>query len=198
MSLRQHFRPRRTASVAIATAGIAGSLIGGLALADSANAAPPVHHPNGYVTVDSCTGVSGKIAFTPGLRRVLLRQTTGILTGTTSGCSDAFTGPMTGNGSISAVLSGKASLNQENFTGTFTINWPGGHLNPSNGTLSVHALGNHQFSVNGTVTSGADTGSVLSLGYLTTAQQGTGLLGHPVVSQSYVNTSPLSLARNIG
>jgi hypothetical protein len=198
MSLRQHLSTRR-AAVAIASVGIAGSLFGGLAAAGNAVAATPsVHHPDGFVTVDSCTTVSGKITYSPGLRNTLLRQTSGVLTGTTSGCSDAFSGAMPGTGSFTAVLSGKASLAAENFGGTFTINWPGGTLNPSNGTLSVHALGNKQYSVNGTVTSGADTGSELSFGYVTTTQKGTGTKLHPVVSQHYVNTAPLGLARNIG
>jgi hypothetical protein len=194
MSLRQHLSPRRTA-VAIASLGIAGSLFGGLAAAGNAVAAP-VHEPRGFVTVDSCTSVSGKINYSPGLRKTLLRQTTGVLTGTTSGCSDVFNGAMPGTGSFTAVLSGKASLAAENFSGTFTINWPGGSLNPSNGTLAVHALGNKEYSVSGTVTSGADTGSELSLGYLTTTQKGSGTKLHPVVSQNYVNTAPLALARN--
>lgn len=198
MSFRKHLSTR-SAKVALATAGIAGSLIGGVAAAGSAGAAAPaVHHPNGYVTIDSCTSVSGKITFTPGLRKTLVRRTTGVLTGTTSGCSSAFTGAMPGTGSFSAVLSGRASLAAENFTGTFTINWPGGTLNPSNGTLAVHALGSKQYSVNGTVTSGSNVGSVLSFGYLTTTQKGTGRVGHPVVWQRYVNTNPLALSRNIG
>jgi hypothetical protein len=96
------------------------------------------------------------------------------------------------------VADNKASLAAENLTGTFTINWPGGTLNPSNGTLSVTAQGGNQYAVSGTVTSGADTGSVLSLGYLTTTQKGTGTKLHPVVSQQFVNTAPLALARNIG
>jgi hypothetical protein len=104
---------------------------------------------------------------------------------------------MTGSGSLTAVLSGKASLAAENFAGTFTINWPSA-LNPSNGTLSVTAQGNHQYSVNGTITSGADTGAVLSLGYLTTTQKGTGTKAHPVVLQNFVNTSPLAVSRNFG
>lgn len=197
MSLRQHLPTRRSAAVAIASVGIAGSLFGGLAAAGNAVAAP-VQHPDGVVTVDSCTSVSGKITYSPGLRKLLARQTTGVLTGTTSGCSDSFSGSMPGNGSFTAVLSGKASLAAENFGGTFTINWPGGALNPSNGTLSVTALGNKQYSVTGTVTSGADLGSELSLGYVTTTQKGTGTKLHPVVSQSYVNTAPLALSRNGG
>jgi hypothetical protein len=199
MSLRQHLTTRRSATVALATVGIAGSLLGGLGAAGNAlAAAPSVQHPDAFVTVDSCSSVSGAISFSPGLRKTFARSTTAVLSGTTAGCSDAFTGAMPGNGSFTAILSGRASLATENFTGTFTVNWPGGTLNPSNGTLGVVAQGNHQYSVSGTVTSGADTGSVLSLGYLTTTQKGTGTKLHPVVSQKFVNTAPLALARNNG
>jgi hypothetical protein len=194
----QHLRPRRSAAVALATVGIAGSVLGGLAAAGSAVAAAPHAHPDGFVTVDSCTAVSGNITYSPGLRKVVARQVTGVLSGRVSGCSDGFSGAMAGTGSVTAVLSGKASLAAENFTGTFTINWPGGSLNPSNGTLNVRAVGAKQYAVSGTVTSGADTGSVLSFGYLTTTQKGIGGPVHPVVSQQFVNTSPLALARNFG
>jgi len=195
MSLRHNvLRAGRPAALALTAVGIAGGLFAGLpAAADAATL-----HPDGYTTVDSCSSVAGSIHFTPGLRKTYARQTSAVLTGTTSGCSDEFSGALPGSGSFSAVLSGKASLAAENFSGTFTINWPGGSLNPSNGTLGVQALGNHQYHVSGTVTSGADTGSVLSFGYLTTSQKGTGTKLHPVTSQQFVNTAPLALARNLG
>lgn len=190
----------RRAAVAVATVGAAGSLLAGLAGAATASAATvhPAAHPNGTVTVDGCTSVSGSLNFTPGLRTTLARNTTAVLTATTAGCSDAFSGPMAGTGSLSEVLTGSASLAAENFSGTFTINWPGGSLAPSNGTVSVRAQGNHQYAMTGTVTSGADTGAFVQLGYLTTLNKGNGTKRHPVVAQQFVNTSQLSLTRNGG
>lgn len=193
MSLRPTSHLGRSAAVTLATVGLAGGLFAGLAGAANAQV-----QPAGYTTVDSCTSVSGSIHYSPGLRKLLQRQTSAVLSGTTSGCSDAFSGPMSGSGSFTAILSGKVSLAAENFSGTFTINWPGGTLNPSNGTLAVNAQGNQQYLVTGTVTGGADTGTVLSFGYLTTSQTGTGTKLHPVTSQQFVNTAPLALARNFG
>jgi hypothetical protein len=189
-------RPSRRTAVAIATAGVAGSLIAGFAGAGTALAAPA--HPNGFSVVDSYSSVSGSINYAPGLRKALAHNVTGVLTATASGYSNAFNGPAAGNGSFTAILQGKATLASQNYSGTFTINWPAGTLNPSNGTLSVHSLGNHQYSVTGTVTSGADTGASLSFGYLTTSQKGTGTKAHPVTMQNFVNTSPLTLSRNFG
>ena len=100
-------------------------------------------------------------------------------------------------GSFSAVLSGTASLAAENFAGTFTINWPGGSLNPSNGTLTVTEA-NGLETVSGSVTSGFDTGSAFATQYVITGQTGRGTALHPVTAQTYTNTQPLTLARNEG
>src|SRR5215831_2106218 len=63
---------------------------------------------------------------------------------------------------ITAVMSGTANVNAENFSGTFTINWPAGSgFNPSNGNLTVTEA-NGLENVSGTVTSGFDTGTALT------------------------------------
>src|SRR5690242_3126312 len=118
ISLRPAARRARTALVttAVAGAGLAGVLgMGGVAAAAS-------HAPNGYVTIDSCTGVAGQITFSPGLVKVKKPLVHAVLTGTTSGCSDIFSGAIGGTGTITAVLSGHANLGAQNFGGTFTIN----------------------------------------------------------------------------
>jgi hypothetical protein len=190
-------RSRRTATIALATAGVAGSLIAGVAAAGAAVAAPA--HPDGFSVVASCTSVSGSINYSPGLRKGLLRNTSAVLNATTAGCSNAFTGAESGTGTLTAILHGKASPASQNLAGTFTLNWPASSgFNPSNGNLSVRSMGNHQYAVSGTVTSGFDTGSVLSLGYLTTSQKGNGTKAHPIVRQNFVNTTPLALSRNLG
>lgn len=188
---------RRRTALTLATAGVAGSLIAGFAGAGTAFAAPA--QPASYSVVASCSSVSGAIHYSPGLRKALARNVTGVLSATTAGCSSAFTGAMSGSGTLTAILHGKASLAAENFSGTFTINWPASSgYNPSNGNLSVIAKGSHQYAVQGTVTSGYDTGAVVSLGYLTTSQKGNGTKAHPVTRQTFVNTSPLTLSRNLG
>ena len=53
-------------------------------------------------------------------------------------------------------------------------------------------------TISGSVTSGFDTGTAVALQYLTTHNTGRGTALKPVIAQSYVNTQPLTLARNIG
>src|SRR5207244_3470510 len=81
---------------------------------------------NGWVVTDTCTSVAGKITYSPGLRTSKLKAEHAVLTGTASGCSDIYTGGLSGTGTFTAILSGTASVNAENFSGTFTINWPAG------------------------------------------------------------------------
>src|SRR5690349_10417208 len=92
ISLRPAARRARTALVttAVAGAGLAGVLgMGGVAHAAS-------HAPNGWVTIDTCTGVAGKISYSPGIVKVTKKNVQAVLTGTTSGCSDIFSGAIGG------------------------------------------------------------------------------------------------------
>jgi hypothetical protein len=121
-----------------------------------------------------------------------------VLTGTTSGCSDIFSGAVGGTGTFTAVMSGHANLSAENFSGTFTINWPAGiGWNPSNGSLTVTEA-NGLETVSGSVSSGFDTGTAFAMQYVITGQTGTGGPLHPVTAQTYTNTQSLTLSRNEG
>ena len=194
ISLRPAARRARTALVTTvaAGAGLAGVLgMGGVAHAAS-------HGPNGFVVIDSCTGVSGKIIYTPGIVKVAKRNVHAVLTGTTSGCSDIFTGAVGGTGTLTAVMHGTVNLSAENFSGTFTINWPAGSgWNPSNGSLTVTEA-NGLENVSGSVTSGFDTGTAFAMQYVVTGQTGVGGPKHPVTAQTYTNTQSLTLSRNEG
>ena len=194
ISLRPAARRARTALVTTvaAGAGLAGVLgMGGVAHAAS-------HTPNSFVVIDSCTGVSGKITYSPGMVKVKKPLIHAVLTGTTSGCSDIFSGAIGGTGTFTAVMSGHANLSAENFSGTFTINWPAGSgWNPSNGTLTVTEA-NGLENVSGSVTSGFDTGTVFAMQYVITGQTGRGTALHPVTAQTYTNTQSLTLSRNEG
>ena len=194
ISLRPAARRARTALVTTvaAGAGLAGVLgMGGVAHAAS-------HGPNGFVVIDSCTGVSGKIIYTPGIVKVAKRNVQAVLTGTTSGCSDIFTGAVGGTGTLTAVMHGTVNLSAENFSGTFTINWPAGSgWNPSNGSLTVTEA-NGLENVSGSVTSGFDTGTAFAMQYVITGSTGRGTALHPVTAQTYTNTQSLTLSRNEG
>ena len=194
ISLRPAARRARAALVTTvaASAGVAGLLgMGGVAHAAT-------HSVNGWVTIDSCTGLSGSISYSPGLLKARNRSVQAVMNGTTSGCSDVFSGPMSGTGTFTAVMTGKARLGAENFSGTFTINWPAASgFNPSNGTLTV-TESNGLETISGSVTSGFDTGTALAAQYVFTGKTGSGTIAHPVKAQTYTNTQPLTLSRNEG
>jgi hypothetical protein len=194
MNVIRHMVARRVRA-ALVTAVAAGAGLAGLLGIGGGVAHAGV---NGWVVTDTCTSVAGKITYSPGLRTSKLKAEHAVLTGTTSGCSDLYTGGLSGTGTFTAILSGTASVNAENFSGTFTINWPAGSgFNPSNGTLSVTDV-NGLETISGSVTSGFDTGTAIALQYVTTHNTGRGTALKPVIAQSYVNTQPLTLARNLG
>jgi hypothetical protein len=179
---------RRTiVAAAVAGTALAGALGGGTA----AHAAT-----DGIVVRQQCTGVTGQISYKPGLLATQTRPVNAALSATTTGCSDLFGGAQAGSGSLTAALTGNASLAAENFSGTFTINWPAtSGLNPSNGTLTVTESGGTEL-VNGTITTGAFPGSPVHFAYQTTTNTGTGTKKHPVTAQAFVNTQPLQITQN--
>ena len=191
MNIKHRARLALVSTVA-AGAGLAGVL--GVA----GTAAASTGQPNGFVVVTSCTGVQGKITYTPGLRTSVLKPVTAVLTGTISGCSNLFSGTIAGSGQFTAVLSGTADKNAENFGGTFTINWPAGSgFNPSTGSLSVTEA-NGLENISGTVSAGFETSAPVAMQYVVTGSKGTGTKLHPVVSQTYTNTQSLTLSENTG
>ena len=180
----------------VSTVAAGAGLAGVLGVAGTASAS--TGQPNGFVVVTSCTSVQGKITYTPGLRTSVLKPVTAVLTGTISGCSNLFSGTIAGSGQFTAVLSGTADKNAENFGGTFTINWPAGSgFNPSNGNLTVTEA-NGLENVSGTVTSGFDTGTALAWQYVITGHTGRTGTKKGITAQTYTNTQSLNLSRNEG
>jgi len=140
-----------------------------------------------YFVAGSCTNVAASVTYAPGLRKAKAKAGHAALNGIISDCSDEL-GPFGGTGSISAVLSGKASFDAENFTGTFSVAWPASSgLVASDGTLTVTDTDGTE-TVSGTVTSGAFPGGLLALELTTTAHSGTGTKKSPVTSQLFANT----------
>ena len=198
MSITKHLATRRVRTALVTTVAAGAGLASLLGMSGAASASTAQGHINGWVVATSCTGVSGKISYSPGLRSTKLKAEHAVLTGTTSGCSNIFDGALSGTGTITAILSGTASKAAENFSGTFTINWPAGSgFNPSNGNLTV-SESNGLETVSGSVTSGFETGSEFAVQYVITGGKGSGTKAHPVVSQNYTNTQPLTLSVNEG
>jgi hypothetical protein len=203
MSISQRLAAR-TARTALVTAAAGGATlaallgVGGIAQASTVHAAASHAGPNGWVVTDTCTGVAGSISYSPGLRNTVLKKEQAVLTGTTSGCSDLFSGAESGTGTLTAVLSGTADKAAENFSGTFTINWPASSgFNPSNGTLSV-TESNGLENISGSVTGGAFTGAEMNMQYVITGHKGAGTKLHPITQQTYTNTQSLNVLRNEG
>ncbi|HEY2576970.1 MAG TPA: hypothetical protein VGI74_11735 [Streptosporangiaceae bacterium] len=199
MSITRQSAARRVRT-GLAAAAITGAGIAGLLGVSSAASASTISHArtDGWSVVTTCTGLSGKITYSPGMLTIKKRSVHAVMTGTTSGCSNINAGAFSGTGTFTAILSGTASVHAENFSGTFTINWPAGSgFNPSNGSISVTEA-NGLETVSGSVTSGAWTSAVLGGQYVTTGNTGKGTVTKPVKAQTYTNTQPLNLSENFG
>lgn len=192
MSFTSRINVRRARNALLSLA-VAGSGVAAFAATESAAHAAP----SGYVTVVSCASVAGKATFTPGLLKTTARPTTGHLDASIAGCTGELAGGMSGVGTLVATLSGTPSLASENFSGTFTISWPGGGLNPSSGNISVYdSNGTEQVYLS--TTSGALVGQPTSVAFVVASQKGTGAAGHAVKSQQLINSTPLTVSENDG
>lgn len=195
MSITQRFTARRVRAALVTTVA-AGVGVGSL-LGMSGAASASTGHVDGYAVYTTCTGVSGQISYSPGLKKTK-RLVHAVLTGTTTGCSNIFDGGLSGNGTITAVMSGEAKVGAEDFSGTFTVNWPASSgYNPSNGNLSVTESSGLE-TVSGTVTSGFETGAEFTMQYVITGHTGKPKSRKGVTGQTYVNTQPLDLLVNTG
>jgi len=178
-------------STAVAGAGLSGVLGSGVAHASTGRA-------DGFIVYTSCTAVSGTIRINPGLHAVKARTVQEVLSSTTSGCSNIFSGSIAGSGTFTATMSGTATYKAQNLTGTFTINWPAASgYNPSNGTLS-ETESNGVETVSGTVTSGFETGAKFALQYSITGHTGKPKSTTGVTAETLVNTQALTLSVNTG
>ena len=182
----------------VATAITAGAAVAGGLTAGTAQAATQVS-PNGFVTQMQCTGESGTIHYSPGLRPAAHAQTA-VLSATLTGCSDEFGNVYADTGQLSVNLTGSSSKTSGSLSGSFVINWPASsHYNPSVGTATVN-LATNTLSLSGSTssTTGAWEGSFVSSSMLVTGHKGAGTKLHPITQQSFVNTTPLTVQHNIG
>jgi hypothetical protein len=181
-------RNRRLVSSVIVAAA-AGAAILGTASAASA----------GTVSVETCTSVAGSTTYQPGLT-IATRTETAVLSATLNGCGNAYNGASPGAGALTANLTGPASTAAVSLKGAFVVNWPAtSGFNPSTGTLGVtgpNAQG--LYTVSGTITGGAFTGSTVSTSLLGTGVNtgANGSVQHPVTTQQFTNTAPLQVRRS--
>ena len=187
----------RAARNTLLSAAVAGIGLAGLLGAAPSAAHAATNQAKGFVTVDSCGAMSGKITYSPGLLSNTAQATNATVTGFVSNCSNQA-GLGAGFGKVTMNLSGNASLAANGYgSGTFTINWPAPATVASTGTVSVvDNAGVEQLS--GTVTSGSFTGAVIGMNYLPTSQKGKGTALNPVTSQTFINTTSLTVSENTG
>jgi hypothetical protein len=184
----------RRARKALVSLTVAGSGLAALFGATGAASASP----SGIVTVLGCSSVVGTAHYTPGLLKTTARQTTATLSASVAGCTSEFTGAMLGAGTLTAQLSGSASVTSEGFAdGTFTVKYPSASLNPSSGTVSVYDYNGAEY-FEGTITSGAFTGAPINFAYVITSSRGTGSAANPVKSQHFSNSAALTVTENFG
>ncbi len=154
-------------------------------------------HPDGWTAVESCTSVAGTIQFVPGLAKALHAESA-ILTATLNGCS-LDGNPVSGQGTLSAVLSGKADVAAQGLSGTYTISWPAGEgLNASNGSVKLTGPSSNVVSFGGTGTSGAFTGLPAQTALFLTGHQGKGTAKSRITSESFISSQPLQVLENLG
>lgn len=195
---------RRRAAIALlaAGAGITG-MAAGVTPADAAPAPHPASaqraaaQPDGLFAIQSCVSMSGSETFQPGLARHL-RQQTSLLTATLDGCSLAGS-PVSGQGTLTAVLTGKASKTSRSLSGTYTINWPVAEgLNPSTGRITLSGPNLNVVTLGGTGTAGAFAGLPVGGAFFISGHTGRGTHRHPITKQTFVNTAPLRVLENLG
>lgn len=189
---RLHTSARRIRAAVLSAAIVGAGLAGVLGTAGAAHAGT-----DGYVTTFVCNSATGKIAYQPGLLQNTAQTTNATLSGFIAGCHGSG-GPTAGLvGTLTTSMSGNASLGSENFSGSFTINWPPA-MNPSTGTLAV-TDSNGTLSVSGQITGGTFTGSVIQMSYVITSQHGKGTALNPVTSQTFLSAQqPLTVLTNLG
>jgi hypothetical protein len=175
-------RIRTMLTGAVAAGALAGAFAGGI----SAQAATA-----GVVVREQCTKITGKISYKPGLVAAGNRSAAAVLRASMNDCAG-----LTGSGTFTATVKGKARLGAQNFSGTFKISWPASAgLNPSAGKLTV-SESHGVTTVYGTTTSGGLPGAPVHFAYRVTASIGTGSYQHPVAAQAFVNTQPLELVQS--
>jgi hypothetical protein len=176
---------RRLVSSVIVAAAAGAAILG---TASAANAGP--------VSVETCTSVTGATTYQPGLT-TNTRTETAVLSATLGGCSNAYNGASPGAGALTANLTGPASTTAVALKGAFVVNWPAASgFNPSTGTLGVtgpNAQG--VYTVSGTITGGAFTGSTVSTSLLGTGVNAgaDGSVQHPITAQQFTNTAALQV-----
>lgn len=184
----------RFVKVAVTAAALSAPLL----FASAATATPAsrdIVHPDGFVTVASCSTFSGTVVYAPGLLKTTLRQETATISGTLSNCQNSG-GALPGTGTVNGTLSGMSSLNAVNLSGSLVVSLPG--TNPSVVSALLYGTNQAADTLGGNVVSGAYTGGIFKTSVLGVGKTGTGSRKYPVTAQTLVNTTPVTVSQNFG
>jgi hypothetical protein len=184
-------RPMAVGTLAVALVGMGGAV--------TPAAAGPTVVPSGLVVVESCTSVTARADYAPGLTPTARNQTV-MITGALDGCAGVDGAPQAGPGVILANLTGSSRVGAVSAKGPVTITWPtSARLNPSSGTGTLTGPGaGNVFTLNVAITTGAFPGAPANTVFRVTSTTGNGTNRRPLMTQFFTNTVPLTVKRNLG
>jgi hypothetical protein len=185
-------RPVAVGTLAVALVGMGGTVT-------PAAAAGSTVVPSGLVVVESCTSVTARADYAPGLTPTARNQTV-MITGALDGCAGVDGAPQAGPGLILANLTGSSRVGAVSAKGPVTITWPtSARLNPSSGTGTLTGPdAANVFTLNVAITTGAFPGAPANTVFRVTRTTGNGTNRRPLMSQFFTNTVPLTVKRNLG
>jgi hypothetical protein len=185
-------RPLAVTALAVALVGMGGAVT-------PAAAARTTAVPSALVVVESCTTVTARADYAPGLTPTARNQIV-MLTGTLDGCAGAGGAPQPGPGRILADLTGSSRVGAVSAKGPVSITWPtsaGLNISSGTGTLTGPGAGN-VFTLNVAIGTGAFPGAPANTAFRVDRTTGNGTNRRPVISQFLTNTVPLTVKRNLG
>jgi hypothetical protein len=185
-------RPLAVTTLAVALVGTGGAVT-------PAAAVRPTVVPSALVVVESCTSVTARADYAPGLTPTARNQSV-MITGALDGCTGAGGASQPGPGRILANLTGSSRVGAVSAKGPVSIIWPtsaGLNISSGTGTLTGPGGGN-VFTLNVAIDTGAFPGAPANTVFRVTRTIGNGTNRRPVISHFFINTVPLTVKRNLG
>jgi hypothetical protein len=183
----------------VAVSTLALTLVGMGGVVTPAAAAGTTAVSSGPVVVESCTSVTARADYAPGLTPNARNQIV-MIRGALDGCAGLGGAPQAGPGLILANLTGSSRVAAVSAKGPVTITWPtSAGLNPSSGTGTLTGPGTGDvFTLNVAINTGAFPGAPANVVFRVTRTIGNGTNRRPTISQFFTNTVPLTVKRNLG
>jgi hypothetical protein len=185
-------RPLAVTTLAVALVGMGGAVTPAAAVRTTVV-------PSALVVVESCTSVTARADYAPGLTPTARNQSV-MITGALDGCTGAGGASQPGPGRSLANLTGSSRVGAVSAKGPVSIIWPtsaGLNISSGTGTLTGPGAGN-VFTLNVAIDTGAFPGAPANTVFRVTRTIGNGTNRRPVISHFFTNTVPLTVKRNLG